>query len=534
MGMLGGHDSWGVRRQVLWGAGLLFGLVGCVDDRQPTRPITNLSLAEVTRPVSSADLDDDPHMVALTAIVPSFGGFYYTSEQNIAVAVTDPGAFGEAVGAVRDLMGEDAPESFSMVEVPFSFFDLASSRTMLGQVVFDIDGVRSLGVRESINQVVIGVLAPEAEAEAHAATEAEVRAVADQLDIPQEHLLFETLASIGPALDSLKWEHPGDSVQGGRQIQAVGAGKCTLGFPAVRISDDMEVAATNSHCTDEMYAFDGKRFGQPRTSDDTIGYEVSDPNYWTCGSDRCRNADAALIETTIDLAFAEIARPADSTGCESCMGSVEINSTYPVIKISGRRDYNVENETLHKVGRSTGWTYGGVEDTCHDYEHIDGYITKCGDRVDFSINEGDSGSPVFKYNGGVGGTAELRGVAFGLECVWGPFFETCDGLMSDLHQIELDLGSLVVDDDGPPTVSISGPDEAAPLLWCQWTANASGGSHSLSYTWSGLYSGSTQTVSGVVGSSGWINVQVEDYFGRTASASLYFTAGSGSPPECSI
>ena len=128
----------------------------------------------------------------------------------------------------------------------------------------------------------------------------------------------------------------------------------------------------------------------------------------------------------------------------------------------------------------------------------------------------------------------LRGVSFGHECLSGPFIYNCDALMSDLYQIELDLGSLVVDDDGTPSVSIDGPDEASSGLLCEWTANGSGGSGTLTYTWSGLYTGTGSEIDGLVGSSGWINVQVEDFFGRTGSAALYFTAGSGSPPECSI
>jgi hypothetical protein len=81
------------------------------------------------------------------------------------------------------------------------------------------------------------------------------------------------------------------------------------------------------------------------------------------------------------------------------------------------------------------------------------------------MHEGDSGSPVFRvrYNG----TVELRGIAFG----WVPGYE--DALISDLHQIELDLGQLKVHE---PMIhaSIEGPSSVPANAFCEWYGYAEG------------------------------------------------------------
>jgi hypothetical protein len=112
-----------------------------------------------------------------------------------------------------------------------------------------------------------------------------------------------------------------------------------------------------------------------------------------------------------------------------------VDSQQPTLLITERFNHTFENETLHKIGRSTGWTYGGVESTCDDHMSDAGVVVKCTDRVDYSRASGDSGAPVFTPL--TDGTIELRGINLGH---WCDVFGACDGVMSDLHQIELDLG----------------------------------------------------------------------------------------------
>ena len=186
----------------------------------------------------------------------------------------------------------------------------------------------------------------------------------------------------------------------------------------------------------------------------------------------------------------------------------------------GRRNWNTGNEILQKIGRTTGWTYGAVEDTCEDYL-INGIVRRCSDRVDYSSGAGDSGSPVFKL---VNGFAHLRGIHFGH--IGFPFN---DGLMSNLGQVETDLGELVVCDPGPPVVTITGPTSVKAGLLCTWTASISVGIEPFTYSWSGLFSGRTESIEKLTVSSGWLNVSVTDWKSRTSETSVCITVDSNGP-----
>ena len=85
--------------------------------------------------------------------------------------------------------------------------------------------------------------------------------------------------------------------------------------------------------------------------------------------------------------------------------------------------------------RTTGWTYVAVEDTCEDYQ-VNGIVRRCSDRVDYSSDDADSGSSVFKL---VSGSAHLSGIHFGY-IGW----PSSEGLMSNLGQVETDPAELVV------------------------------------------------------------------------------------------
>jgi len=158
-------------------------------------------------------------------------------------------------------------------------------------------------------------------------------------------------------------------------------------------------------------------------------------------------------------------------------GSDTIDASLPRFQIISRNNHTFENETLQKVGITSGWTYGAVESTCDDVNSEVGAWILCSDRVDYVSDPGDSGSPVFYLI--YGDNAELRGIHWG--AADGYLNTWNDAWMSDLHQIELDLGSLVV---YHMTAAIeSGPDFVPQNAWCQWVGNADGGIAPFSYEW---------------------------------------------------
>lgn len=315
------------------------------------------------------------------------------------------------------------------------------------------------------------------------------------------------------------------TLQAGYQVGVAGGLSCTLGFTAIRKSTLENVWVTASHCSATPRSLDYGSAGQPYSSP-SVGSEIADPPSWGCklGS-QCRNSDASMYSATRTIDLGRIARTTTSSGCEDCEAGLAVDHSSPTIVISGRREVSIENEILHKIGKKTGWTYGAVEDTCGDY-YTSGWWKLCSDRVDYSSGAGDSGAPVFKYSAG---QAELRGIHFAY-WPW-PF---SDGVMSRLSQIEEDLGELAVFDPGPPTVSIAGPTSVRTGVLCTWTASVSNGIDPYSYDWTGLWAGTYSNVSGVAASSGWLNLQVTDLLGRTASTMQYITVTPDGPvpPGC--
>lgn len=288
----------------------------------------------------------------------------------------------------------------------------------------------------------------------------------------------------------------------------------------------------NSHCTATRASYDGAYTYQ---GSNTWGKELLDPIDHSCffWNNPCRNADAALIEALVPIELGRIARTTSSAGCEDCLQPLTIDHTNPFIQIRSKGDDTYENETLQKIGQTSGWTYGNVEDTCAD-NLVNGMVFECTDRVDFSMHDGDSGSPVFYLRGD--GAAELRGIAYGT--IDGPYN---DALISDMHQVQLDLGELIVYDPGPMAIAITGPTEVAQGQTCAWTATITGGLKPISGQWSGVLSesvggalgdGASIQISGTVTSSGYLYLNLTDYYGRTASSSFYVLINPNAQNNC--
>ncbi|HEU4988762.1 MAG TPA: hypothetical protein VFT41_03145 [Gemmatimonadaceae bacterium] len=146
----------------------------------------------------------------------------------------------------------------------------------------------------------------------------------------------------------------------------------------------------------------------------------------------CRESDAAVFRY-VDSSYSDlgkIAQPRDSDG-----STWNLNPT--PISISGDlADADlIAGTTLHKVGATTSWTYGTITGTCLTVQVVDlngnytGKYFLCQYDANFSMNLGDSGSPVFLHASN--GTAHFAGL------LWGT-----GGYFSPLEGIQYDLGTL--------------------------------------------------------------------------------------------
>jgi hypothetical protein len=97
----------------------------------------------------------------------------------------------------------------------------------------------------------------------------------------------------------------------------------------------------------------------------------------------------------------------------------------------------VQGQEANKIGRTTGWTYGTVTETCVDVlASGTNHIRLCQSIVDAGVNSGDSGSPVFALRRGSDVT--LLGI------LWGGSTDEANPefAFSPLSGVERELGSL--------------------------------------------------------------------------------------------
>jgi len=424
---------------------------------------------------------------------------------------------------------------FDQRTVEYSFLELAQHRTMLERRVFRIQGVVSVDLKETVNRVEVGVAIPSAAQE--------VLGLAKDLNIPDGMVItadmpYPRAASMAvrsapnTVSHSLLGSPTNSRVTSGYRLSVAGVPPCTIGVTAIRKSTLDSVFTTASHCTPVSPGGTGANAGQPGYSP-TVGIEVWDRGLYFCSTIQvgpCRRSDASLFREnssnrTIDLG--KIARTINSSGCENCIMSRNLDHSNPTYTVTGRRDYAISNEILHKVGTSTGHTYGAVEATCTTVSLLT-WNKVCTDRIDYSSEPGDSGAPVFKLTGS---SATLIGVHWGY---WP--WPLADGLASRISGIEADMGGdLAVFDPGGPVASISGPSVVKTGLLCTWTGVVSNGLDPFIYSWTGLWTGSSGSIAKVASSSGWLYFNVTDLLGRVSTYSKYVTVSPGgpTPPECS-
>ncbi|MGH7459228.1 MAG: hypothetical protein ACREKN_09160 [Longimicrobiaceae bacterium] len=238
---------------------------------------------------------------------------------------------------------------------------------------------------------------------------------------------------------------------------------------------------TASHCTDVFAAVTNDPFYQSTwgLSSHFVGNEFIDPalrSYGTfcpSGRDDCRWSDAALIQydAGTDWILGRIARTSFS---DRWYGSRTISGRF---WISGKQTIFAVGDQLHKMGATTGWTYGDVEETCVHYDFLGRYLM-CQGLVDAGVRAGDSGSPVFERVGG--DEVKLAGILWGGHntSTGAPF------IFSPIGGVEEDFGtSLNVVGNPPVSVYIEGEGYITTAGSYQYEAMPAGGDGSYTYQW---------------------------------------------------
>lgn len=277
------------------------------------------------------------------------------------------------------------------------------------------------GRDEASGQLVFGV--------EHPGVAVAVRNVMERLGYSTEAYRVEVAEPIRFASTTLRTAHR--PTMGGLQIH-FSSYLCTLGFNADHGGG--RSFFTNSHCTNNQGQNSGTVYYQPASNVDSnpIGTEAHDPAYSKfpgCSRNKnCRYSDAARVLYSSSVgSLGNIAKTAAVNS-----GSLDVSGHFDVTSQDVTSTHL--SGTLHKVGRTTGWTSGQAAQTCVTVNvsgsniqlHCQTLVTNSGATI---VGSGDSGSPVFKDTGS--GTAQLVGILWGSSGGNTFVFSPLSGLIAD-------------------------------------------------------------------------------------------------------
>jgi hypothetical protein len=374
----------------------------------------------------------DDELVRIGREIPGFGGLFYDEQGRPTLYLLDPQGAGAA--ALKSLGSE-----VRLVRGEYEFARLLDWRLEL-RPLLALPGVVYLDVDEARNRVVLGL---DSSSPSKSLDRDRLERELLATSVPRQALLLQDAAPIETLATLQSTFRP---VPGGSQIlfpiSPPTYGVCTLGFNASR--GNVFGFVVNSHCTGVRGEVDGIRYLQSVPASGAIGTEVADPAFFTespCPAGRrCRLSDSAFAK--YDKAkqgiLGRIARPV-AGGSE--LGSLTVNPAGARFSITGRISSPLAGDVVHKVGRTTGWTYGTVIATCADTNISSSDISLlCQSRVRAGAGGGDSGSPVF-YRTGSSTKVKLAGILWGgsTDPQLGPTY-----VFSPLENIEEELGPLKV------------------------------------------------------------------------------------------
>ena len=395
-------------------AGTVLLASACSDTTQPTSPSdAKVGFDPLQQP-------EDP--VALVRDIPGFGGFFFDRDGAPTVYLRDVSARAQVERALGPWLATQGVGA-APLRVRRADYDWASLERWQGRATgraLAMRGAVWVDADEARNRVTLGV--------ERGTPAAELRSAIARLGVPSAAVVVEEVQPVRLAATLRDRVRP---VVGSLQINFPGF-LCTLGFNATRSGQRSFI--TNSHCTNTQGGSEGTPYWQPTQSlaSAQIATEVADPAYTTGGGcpsgRRCRRSDAA--------------RARYASGTTSTLGSIARTSgaNNRSLAITGNFRIAAEGgasvgQTVHKIGRTTGWTRGLVSNTCVNVNVSGSNITQlCQALVSAGVGSGDSGAPVFRRQG-TGSNVTLVGI------LWGGSGSSLY-VFSPISNIEAELGAL--------------------------------------------------------------------------------------------
>jgi hypothetical protein len=348
--------------------------------------------------------------------VPAFGGFYLNAKGELVVQLTDLSRgeamraalvpFLQQLAAERNNPGARLPK-IVFQKAEYSFAQLSDWREQIGPV-FELEGVVLLDLDEQRNRLTVGLKDESGRAEA----EAKVRELGVPREVVRIAIYGEPKPLTGNANAAASVTSAGCSwlrdvcrpLVGGFEISFVQDGKlgiCTLGFPALRDGWDLGFV-TASHCSDDEWNLDYTPYYQPLYGSQ-VGAEAVDPPGWGAGNGcevfyKCRHSDSNFVRTNAGVAV-DVGYIGRTTGVNN--RDLTVDAAQPRFTITSTSSV-YGGETIYMMGRTTGWLQGSITHTCSNFKYTwEGRWHKvlCSDVHNANIKGGDSGGPVFLWNG---------------------------------------------------------------------------------------------------------------------------------------
>ncbi|WP_164017608.1 hypothetical protein [Pyxidicoccus trucidator] len=408
-----------------------------VNDKDVLAKTTTTALQAVSK-ASNAD----EALLALEQSLPNLGGFYLDETGTARILLTgkanaaersNAAAIGNALAGQRASRFKDiaARRPTVVEEARFRFSELVSMRDRSVEVL-NVPGVQTLDADERRNRVGVGVASAEAAER--------VREWWAKQGLPVEGLevsVQEPVRLLTTLDDEVR------PVPGGYKITNDNGSGCTIGYSVRHNDRNGEMGfITNSHCTNVQGGTENTEFDQPQSGfldPNDIGIERMDPNYIStlsgCPSGKlCRHSDSAYANFK-NSSWARLGRLAEPVSyCNNptthCTLTVNTSTEIPVGVMSGAP---LIGQDFEKVGQTTGWTFGPIANTCFTVNQSGSSIALlCQYSVNAGVDSGDSGSPVFTWDGT---THPVGGL------LWGSFSNSTF-IFSHHSSIALDLGSL--------------------------------------------------------------------------------------------
>jgi hypothetical protein len=371
--------------------GVLVGLAAVLGGCAPFQWAPDVSQSE-----TSLTLDEKFAKIAQS--VPSFGGLFFDSHQNLNIYLTDQMQIASAQSEIASVLGISVPQAnVRVLKGEYNFVQLKRWHDRLVDL-FEIEGVVLTDIDETQNRLKVGV--ERAELADFVAQEL------SKMGIPSQAVEIAVTEPVIPVVTLRDRVRP---LQGGLQINFPGF-LCTYGFNAVR--SGVNGFVTNSHCTSTQGGVESTPYWQPTETIDPvqIGTEIADPKYnkntcpRTLKGRKCRYSDSAFARhensVAADFGFIE-----QTTG----LGSITLSGNSYRIIAEAAASVGIQ---ANKVGRTTGWSQGNVTATCVNVGVSGSSIVQlCQDQVSASVGSGDSGSPVFRIVNG--NDVHLLGILWG-------------------------------------------------------------------------------------------------------------------------